>query len=90
MLWKYRGKVCRCAFDKRADGVVPLPGLLRMVLPVHLLPLLAALAPSRVVDAKAHRPLLVVSNTNSHSETNLCVFVGDQKIGGIGITRSYI
>jgi len=23
VLWKFRGKVSRCAFDKRADGVVP-------------------------------------------------------------------
>ena len=26
VLWKFRGKVSRCAFDKRADGVVSPPG----------------------------------------------------------------
>ena len=26
VLWKFRGKVSRCAFDKRADGVVPPAG----------------------------------------------------------------
>ena len=26
VLWKFRGKVSRCAFDKRADGVVPPSG----------------------------------------------------------------
>ena len=56
VLWKFRGKVSRRAFDSVQIGESPPMALLGTVLPAHLLPLLAALAPSGTAGAPCAPP----------------------------------